>query len=300
MIKPFPSRRHGKTTPAPADRRPRRHDLYEGLRIWGVLAGLAAALCAIVVMHHTLAATAAKILLDRGGLLYPYSVQNMMWLAFGVALSELLIRFATVRAEGAQLVQGLLPEDEETVLTATDLPQIYRDVKSRPNASRCFLPRLIQRCAMQFQASESIEQSGALLNTSLEMQIHEIDLRYSLLRYLSWLIPSLGFIGTVVGIGHALAYAGQPDKFNDPKLLSEVTSRLAVAFDGTLLALILASIIVFFQTLIQSREEKVLNLSGEYCLDNLINRLYTAPSHHGGPDPGWRPHASDAASRSGT
>jgi len=261
-----------------AKRVTKRTELYEHLRPYAVLAGIAAGIGLITLFHFVLPDAAAKVLIDRGGLIYPFSVQNMMWIAFFIALAELTIRVCTVRAESAQLRLNLLPEDDRTVLVAEDLPEIFRDVRSKPKSERCFLPRLIQRCILQFQASQSIEQSASLLNTSLEMFIHEVDLRYSLLRYLSWLIPSLGFIGTVIGIGHALAYAGLPGKFEDPGLLSEVTSRLAVSFDGTLLALVLASIVVFLHTIIQSREEKVLNLSGEYCLDNLINRLYVGPA----------------------
>lgn len=254
----------------------KRTELYEHLRPAAMIAGMGVGLVVIVIFHLTLPDKAAKIIIDRGGLIYPFSVQNMMWLAFFVALAELSIRWATVRAERAQLMLGHLPEDDRTVLVAEDLPDIFREIRARPNAQRCFLPRLIQRCVLQFQASQSIEQSASLLNTSLEMFIHEIDLRYAFLRYLSWFIPSLGFIGTVISLGHALAYAGGSE-IGDPNLLSEVTSRLALAFDSTLLALILASFVVFLQTVVQSREEKVLNLGAEYCLDNLINRLYVGP-----------------------
>ena len=38
--------------------------------------------------------------------------------------------------------------------------------------------------------------------------------------------------------------------------------------------LVLASILVFLQNIIQSKEEHALNLGAQYCLDNLINRLY--------------------------
>lgn len=126
---------------------------------------------------------------------------------------------------------------------------------------------------MQFQSSRSIEQANSLLNSSLELYLHEIDLRYSMLRYIMWLIPSLGFIGTVIGITLALNYAGGAD-FQDPSLLAELTSRLAVAFYTTLLALIQAAVLVFMLHITQAYEERSLNLAGQYCLDNLINRLY--------------------------
>jgi len=59
-------------------------------------------------------------------------------------------------------------------------------------------------------------------------------------------------------------------------LLSELTQRLAVAFYTTLLALIQAAILVFIMHIVQAQEERSLNLSGQYCLDNLINRLYNS------------------------
>ena len=94
-----------------------------------------------------------------------------------------------------------------------------------------------------------------------------------MVRYLCWFIPSLGFIGTVVGIGDALHEAGIA-KQDDPELLQKLTSKLAVSFDGTFLALVMASVLVFLHSRIQAKEEHALNLAGQYCLDNLINRLY--------------------------
>ena len=113
------------------------------------------------------------------------------------------------------------------------------------------------------------------MNSSLELYMHEIDLRYNMLRYIMWLIPSLGFIGTVIGIALALNFAGaETTDFQDPKLLSKLADRLGVAFYTTLLALLQAAVLVFLMHLTQAREEKALNDAGQYCMDNLINRLY--------------------------
>lgn len=234
------------------------------------------ALAIITVFYFTLPAGAAKLLIDRGGATFPISVQNGMWIAFCVGCGELYVRFCVGRLESQHLRLGILPEDERTVLEAQDLGDLYRKVRAIPGAHRCFLPRLVQRTILQFQSSQSIDQASTLLNTSVEMYLHEVDLRYNMLRYLTWLIPSLGFIGTVVGIGRALAFAGDPVHSQEATLLTEVTSRLAVSFDGTFLALVMASLLVFLMNVAQSHEEHALNLAGQYCLDNLINRLYVA------------------------
>jgi biopolymer transport protein ExbB/TolQ len=228
----------------------------------------------VTLLYFLLPTEWATVLIGLGSISFPVSVQNGMWIAFAVACGELAVRFLVGNAEQRELHQRYLPEDERTVLEAGDLGAIIRAIRKSPNAQRCFLPRLVQRAILQFQSSHSIDQASALLNTSVEMYLHEVDLRYNMLRYLTWFLPSLGFIGTVVGIGRALAYAGDPLHTTDPALLTEVTSRLAVSFDGTFLALVMAALLVFLMNVAQSREEHALNLAGQYCLDNLINRLY--------------------------
>lgn len=245
----------------------------ESLRpaVAGGMAVLAVVL--IFVMSKALPHGLAVLLLDIDNT-FPTSPQAMMWIAFMIALGELGLRYMAYKQEVSQRSKGYLPEDDKTVLQSGDLPDVYRKVRASPERNYCFLPRLIDRCVLQFQASGSTDQSASLMNTSMEMFVHETDLRYNMLRYLSWFIPSLGFIGTVVGIGRALSKAGADGASEDPELLGTITSNLAVAFDGTFLALAMACVLVFLQNVIQSKEEHALNLAGQYCLDNLINRLY--------------------------
>jgi len=260
------------TTTAPV--RPRRVFSYPVVLLVCILGALAA----IKLMEIFLGSTWAGILLDIERETYPLTVQTIMWVVFALGLGELFVRWREARAEKRQLAMGYLPEDESTVLQAPDLRQIYARAREQalpdgPAAGR-FLPRLIQRVILQFQASGSVEQSSTLLNSSLELFLHEIDLRYAMIRYIVWLIPSLGFIGTVIGISLALGFAGQVD-LQDPSLLAELTKRLAVAFNTTLLALVMSAVIVLIQHVVQARDEGALNEVGQYCLDNLINRLYS-------------------------
>ena len=92
-----------------------------------------------------------------------------------------------------------------------------------------------------------------------------------MVRYTIRVLPTLGFIGTVLGISQALRFAGAANP-PDPTLLQELTQILAVAFDTTLLTLSLAAVLVLAQHLVQ-RYEEALNAAGQYCIDNLINRL---------------------------
>ena len=153
--------------------------------------------------------SAGGILLDRASAIYPLTIQNAMWLLFFAGLGDVGVRFLRGGHELRQMRRAVLPEDEETMLRAKDLAPIYAQVRPSPLAETFFLQRLVARIVLQFQGSRSIDQSHALLNSSLELFQHEIDLKYNMLRYLMWLIPTLGFIGTVVGIALAAWRSGQ-------------------------------------------------------------------------------------------
>ena len=215
-----------------------------------------------------------------GGLLsapYPFTIQNFMWLMFFLGCGEIWTRFHQAGHDQKPMNDNLLPDDPEMMLRAGDLGPIYRRVKEGAYAEDAFLPRLIQRTILQFQSSRSVNQANSLLNSTLELCQHEIELRYNMLRYLVWLIPTAGFIGTVIGIAQALSTVGSVD-FNDQRamegMMGLMTTDLGVAFYTTLLALLQSAALVFAVHVVQAREERVLNRAGQYCLDNLINRLY--------------------------
>lgn len=233
-----------------------------------------AGLITIWLLDATLSDSFAIVLLDKGGVSYPWSVQNVMWLIFFLGMSEIVYRLREARNEGAQLDVGYLPEDERTVLVKSMLPDIYKKTTLMKGGDKYFLPNMIKRIITSFQTTNSVENAGTLLNSSIELRSHDLDLRYSILRYIMWVIPTLGFIGTVIGIALALNYAGLPGKSQDPTLLTELTRRLAVAFNTTLVALSMSSILVLAMHIVQAYEERVLNRCGEYCLDHLVNRLY--------------------------
>lgn len=220
--------------------------------------------------------SAGAFLLDRHtqSFMYPFTIQNLMWIIFFVGCGELWVRFNQSTVELGQITKKYLPEDDSTMLRAQDLGPVYEKVKPAKGRQGLVLQRLIMRCILQFQASRSVGQANSLFNSSLDLFQHELDLKYNMLRYLVWLIPTLGFIGTVVGIAFALDYAAGVANPQDPTLLAEISGRLGVAFYTTLLALIQSAILMFALHIAQGREEMSLNHSGQYCLDNLINRLY--------------------------
>lgn len=230
---------------------------------------LAVLLVTLILPSHS---RFAALLLDRHSphFTYPFTIQNFEHIILFIGLGELYVRWRIAKRELGFLKYHLLPEDESTVLQSADLGPIRRTVSKLYNGEHGFLPSLIDLSILQFQSGRSVDQTVAVMTSSLELIQHRVDLRYSIIRYIAWVIPTLGFIGTVIGLGATLASVPESGTINMAKL----AQTLAVGFDCTMVALVESAILVFLLHIIQEMEELSVNLVGTYTLRNLINRLY--------------------------
>lgn len=239
--------------------------------IFSVIAGL------IFIMLLTLIlppeSRIAAILLDRRSphFPYPFTIQNIEHIMLFLGLGELYVRWRTACHELTFLDQNLLPEDTETVLEAADLGPIRKRVSKLFDKTHGILPSLIDISILQFQSGRSVDQTVAITNSNLDLIQHRVDLSYSLVRYIAWVIPTMGFIGTVIGIGAALAAVPAGTEIR----MDVIAHQLAVGFDCTMVALVESAILVFCLHIVQEKEELAVNLAGTYTLRNLINRLYS-------------------------
>jgi len=202
----------------------------------------------------------------------PLNIQNIMWIFFFIGVGELLYRLVIGFSYNKGLEQSYLPEDETSLLTSNDTRDLYKKINKKIERVDD-IPSMIKRLILHFNANKSISQTHDMLNSQIDMKYNNMDTQYSMIRYITWVIPTFGFIGTVIGISLSLAYAGA----NDPQattFLQEITSRLGIAFDTTLLALCMSTFLVLMMHIIQSFEEQVMVKLEEYLLDNFINRLY--------------------------
>ncbi len=118
-----------------------------------------------------------------------------------------------------------------------------------------------------------------------DLDAAELDTRYSLIRYLIWLTPTLGFIGTVLGLGGSIAgfsslvASGLP--FSEIQAhLGPVTRNLGVAFDTTLLALVLSAILAFYLAYLTRQHENLLTKIDALCMDDICSLLRTRSLQH--------------------
>ncbi|MDA1158354.1 MAG: MotA/TolQ/ExbB proton channel family protein, partial [Planctomycetota bacterium] len=91
---------------------------------------------------------------------------------------------------------------------------------------------------------------------------------YSLVRTITWAVPILGFLGTVIGITHAI------ENLDPAKLESSfgmVASGLGVAFGTTALSLSLSLVLVFVSAFVEKAQKSVLADVEILALDLVTN-----------------------------
>jgi biopolymer transport protein ExbB/TolQ/uncharacterized protein YukE len=104
--------------------------------------------------------------------------------------------------------------------------------------------------------------------------------RFTLTRYILYLLPVIGFIGTVEGISRALMNISKvlPMVKNlDGFLtnLTSVTAALQIAFDSTLLALFLSAALMLVQTLVFRRSEDILARVDRWVVEHVLPQVGT-------------------------
>jgi biopolymer transport protein ExbB/TolQ len=132
------------------------------------------------------------------------------------------------------------------------------------------LPYVMARGLERYHMTGSVPESTETIMGRLEVASEQQESELSMLRYLVWAIPSIGFIGTVRGIGVALHRADEALQGD----ISGVTSALGVAFNSTLVALIISIILMLCIHLLQSSQEGLILRLQTFCREQIIDKLY--------------------------
>jgi biopolymer transport protein ExbB/TolQ len=106
-----------------------------------------------------------------------------------------------------------------------------------------------------------------------------LESSYALTRFITWAIPILGFLGTVLGITKAITGVTPEVLEHD---LSQVTNGLAEAFDTTALGLALTMLTMFISFLAERAEESVLLAVDAYADEHLAHRFERSSGLAGG------------------
>ena len=134
---------------------------------------------------------------------------------------------------------------------------------------KALLPTVLLSAIERFIATQNIQDASALVHAMCESEADRVDSELSIIRYIAWAIPCIGFIGTVRGIGDALAQAHKAVSGD----ISGVTQSLGVAFNSTLIALLISIVLMFIIHQIQVMQERLVLHTERYCDNMFIRRL---------------------------
>jgi biopolymer transport protein ExbB/TolQ len=188
------------------------------------------------------------------------------------ALAIMGYKAARLGRECKLLQQDLLQIDEGMRVLPEDARDMTRQLELlKPDERGTLLPRTLTAALHRFSASQNVQGVSEVARNVCESEGERLESELSMIRYIAWAIPSIGFIGTVRGIGDALGKAHQAIEGD----ISGVTESLGVAFNSTLIALVISIVLVFFMHQLQLVQERFILNAEAYCEENLIRHLHT-------------------------
>lgn len=168
------------------------------------------------------------------------------------------------------LKRPLLDVEGGTRILPEDTRQFSRSIQALPAGEREYLlPRALLAALQRFGSTRNIQDVSNAIKDVCETQADRLDSELAMIRYIVWAIPSIGFIGTVRGIGQAL---GQAHRAVEGDIVG-VTVSLGVAFNSTFIALVISLFIMFIMHQLQLMQERLVLDTESYCDINLLRHL---------------------------
>ena len=185
----------------------------------------------------------------------------MLW-----ALAIMVYKSVAIIRHRGLLNEDLIPLAEGVRVLPEDSLALSRRIQALPAHQRsALLPRALLAALQRFSSTRNVQDVANAINAYCTSEGERLDSELAMIRYIAWAIPSVGFIGTVRGIGQALGHAHKALEGD----IMEVTRSLGVAFNSTLIVL------MFLLHQLQLLQERYILDTEAYCEDKLTRRLHT-------------------------
>lgn len=244
----------------------------KNLRNLTISAGIAllfTAICMIMlaITNKENSPTLYRILVLLGGdVINGGYIQALTYFAFVWAWFEVKEKLRVIARERKAFKMNLIPTSEKVVFMPADINNLKFKLIEFDKKEKYILSDLLKKACTKFRTSGSLSELIDIVSIQIEVSQEKAEGDQSVIRYLSWVIPSLGFIGTVIGISQSLVYANSGD-------MEKITSLLGVAFDTTLVALVLSVFLMWFVHQLQEETDRFHSDLKEFVIDNLINKI---------------------------
>ena len=163
------------------------------------------------------------------------------------------------------LVEGATENKDDLVSVLKTLEELPGKIRETP------LVRTLMASLRRYLITNDVQNTSDAIESSVEALALKQETENSMVRYLIWAIPSIGFIGTVRGIGQALSQADQALAGD----IAGMTESLGIAFNSTLVALLISIGLMFLLHQLQRLQDGLVVDTQEYCESFLLNRIST-------------------------
>jgi len=172
--------------------------------------------------------------------------------------------------ERSLLADDIVRVSEGMSILPEDTREYTRVIQALPEATQQFLlPRALMSALQRFASTRNVQDVSEAVKSTCEAESDRLDSELSMVRYIAWAIPSIGFIGTVRGISDALGQAYKAVEGD----IEGVTASLGVAFNSTFTALVISILIMFLMHQVQLIQERLVLDSQSYCDQRLLRHL---------------------------
>jgi chemotaxis protein MotA len=193
-------------------------------------------------------------------------IQGLTYLAFFWSWFEVREKLMQIARERRAFKMNLIPTSEKHVFMPSDINNLKFKLIEFDKREKYILSDLLKKACTKYRTSGSLSELIDIVSIQIEVSQEKAEGDQSVIRYLTWVIPSVGFVGTVLGISQALMVANSGD-------MEKITSLLGVAFDTTLVALLLSIIIMWFVHQLQEETDRFHSDLKEFVIENLINKI---------------------------
>lgn len=194
------------------------------------------------------------------------------------SLAILALKAIRTRRRRAALEFQLIPTEIDVAAEGGVKAVIERFRRADLGKSSALLKRRIIRALDRYQVSGSIQGVVEVLEAESDADYEEYQSSYTLVRAFLWTIPILGFIGTVVGVGKAVggfgSFLAEAQEIEQVKqALGGVTANLGLAFDTTLVALVLSVLVMITLSGVERMEGNLLQAYDDYGREQVVRGL---------------------------
>lgn len=215
--------------------------------------------------------SAQRVIELLGGTSQGY-IQAAIYAVFFYSIFELVNKRKVLKKEYGAFKFGLLPEQDQLVLTPDEVAQIkLNTIQMEKSGHHSMVGDFIKKACTQYRNEKNVGETLQVFNVQVENSKEEMEGDLEIIRYLLGAIISLGFIGTLLGLSTSI---GMAHLAKTAEGMPEITRSLNVAFDTTLVALLVGLVLNFLYHRYLKEMDTFYSRSKSYIINNLISRIY--------------------------